>query len=484
MCVTMTQHPVGQGGLFYGTLHHGDGKFKWIYDCGSKDAAARDREIDKISELCNGTINAFYLSHFHYDHMNGINRLVKKNRIKIEDFIVPYLNKFERLATLASHELSEDELEGDIRIFILKPKKFFFALGANRIIMISHRDSDDEDRGTDPASPETGRPIGTEGPEESERDIDDSALKDDGSIQVWTPRWKKKKVGYKGDSSKMVLKASSRAIAEISFFIFPGPRIIHRLVFVTHARSIYGRELSKFRKEINRLKKSFGVKRASDIIKKGGFTAVRDCYRGIWCNGHQNSISMSLYIGPDKSYVYFPYFANISFAMNRVFRYANRSMYCFFQRLLSFLKWDCRAQWKYMSGYSSYGGWLLTGDSVIVNDGRDKRKNFRDQFERRYQDYMPYVNVLMVPHHGSDRNNVSRSFFDLFNNLDVCYVTANPCAKYFNRPHPHEKVVKMIPKPIPFHVVDTHPESILEVIYDFRCWPWYQHRKNIILIKR
>ena len=457
-----------------------------MYDCGSKDRVARNREIDRISEFCGGIINAFYLSHFHFDHMNGINRLTKVNKIKIEDVIVPYLNKFERLATLASHDLTGEELEGDIRDFILKPKKFFFGLGVNRIIMISLRDPDDEDPEASPASPETGKPIDPEGLEGSRRDKDDSPFKDDGAVQVWTPRWTKKKVGYKGDSSKVILMASSTAIAEIEFFVPTIPKIIHRLVFVTHARSIYGKELLKFKKEINRLKRSFGVQRASDIIKKmGGFTAIRDCYRSIWNGGNQNSISMSLYIGPgkDRFYFGFPYNVNISFALNRVFCNTNRWMYCRFQNLLSFFGWRCRAQWKDMSKPSSYGGWLLTGDSIIVNDINDKKKNFRDQFERRYRDYMPYVNVLMVPHHGSDNNNVSEDFFDLFVNLDVCYVTANPC-RHFKRPHPHEKLMERIPKSTPFHIVDTHSESILEVSYDFWYWPWYWQVNNIILIKR
>ena len=63
MCVEMTQHPVGQGGLFYGVLRHVNGEHRWMYDCGSFDKKELHREIDLISNRCNHRINEFYLSH-------------------------------------------------------------------------------------------------------------------------------------------------------------------------------------------------------------------------------------------------------------------------------------------------------------------------------------------------------------------------------------------------------------------------------------
>lgn len=50
MEVVLPQHPVGQGSMMSSRLSVPGGRFLWIYDCGSNQAAALDREIDTIAK--------------------------------------------------------------------------------------------------------------------------------------------------------------------------------------------------------------------------------------------------------------------------------------------------------------------------------------------------------------------------------------------------------------------------------------------------
>lgn len=472
MCVIMTQHPVGQGGLFYGALAHEAGLHKWMYDCGSKDKDELHREIGEVARRSNGTIDELYLSHFHEDHYKGFDYLTRTKGVKVEDVIVPYLDDYEKIATLAIHQMEGIDISEEIREFIMTPEKFFFDRGVNRIIMIGDgRDDEIFDSSSTSADPE-----GPEGPAtfDDEKRRDEGRSSGDGKLEkVWEPELVKVSHGF--DPEKKQFKASSTVVRELRLSISGVPVPVYKLAFVPHVRSMLADEMSDFINEIESLKRKYKVNNVKDIIgKKNWLNEVVRCFISVWPSGKQNTISMSLYIGPQKRYSWFDLQRcfYISFSLNRIFHIANRRMYCCFQKFLSLIRGRFPAQWKDSSKFSWCGGWLLTGDSVIVNHGKDKGKNFRDQFEHRYQHYMPYVSVLMVPHHGSDINNVSRDFFDLFGNLEVCYVTANPC-KHFKRAHPHERLMKRIPKSTPFHVVDTHPESILEMSDYWTCyWLW------------
>jgi hypothetical protein len=94
---TSTFHGVGQG-LFY-TLNINNKTI--VYDCGSdsKLAASREKIIDTYinkslvdNYFKEKKIDLFIISHFHRDHINGIDRL-KKVGIDIKEFVMPYYCK-------------------------------------------------------------------------------------------------------------------------------------------------------------------------------------------------------------------------------------------------------------------------------------------------------------------------------------------------------------------------------------------------------
>ena len=456
MCVKMTQHPVGQGGLFYGVLRHVNGEHKWMYDCGSFDSKELHREIDLISDLCNHKINEFYLSHFHVDHKNGFDYLTNVNRVKVDDVIIPYLDVYEKIATLAEHKINGYEVNAEIVEFVMTPEKFFFERRVDRVIIV-RRGYDSDDTGSSPISPEPERPKSPEGAKKDRRRFSE----DKQLAKIWKPE--PTEVVQSIDSTKKLLEAESEAIAELNISnAIPG----YKFVFVTHARLISKDEIFQLKIEIDNLKNQYKVKDVKDIIGKPNWLdEIERCYKCVWPTSKQNSISMSLYIGPqkDQSYNGWLHVVNVSCVLDKVYVRVGNFLHRVIRGFPYWLHWRYRVRQHEIKSLklSECGGWLLTGDSIL-----DNTKNYRDQFERRYQDYMPYVNVLMVPHHGS-KNNVSREFFDFFKNLDVCYVSSNP-SKYSR--HPDSDVENMVPKSILFHKVDTSSESILEVncdVYDF-----------------
>ncbi len=83
--------PVGQGAFYSEKLKFDDGKeFNIVYDCGSNNKKALEKSIDNFNSK---TIDILFISHFHNDHISGIEKLLQKSEIKM--IIIPYLLKEE-----------------------------------------------------------------------------------------------------------------------------------------------------------------------------------------------------------------------------------------------------------------------------------------------------------------------------------------------------------------------------------------------------
>ena len=427
-----------------------------MYDCGSFDKKELHREIDLISNRCNHRINEFYLSHFHADHKNGFHYLTSVNRVKVDDVIIPYLDVYEKIATLAEHRINGYEIDPEITEFVMTPEKFFFERGVERVILV-RRGYGGDDTGSSSTSPEPERPGRPEGEKKDGRHFS----KGEQLAKIWKPELKE--ITQNSYPKKKLCEAESEAIAELDFSnTVPG----YKFVFVTHARSISKDEMFQLKIEIDNLKNRYQIENVKDIIGQPNWLdEIERCYKCVWPSSKQNLISMSLYIGPQKDQIYtnWPHVVNVSYASGKIYVRVSNFLHRLIRGFPYWLHWRYRVRMHEVKSLklSNCGGWLLTGDAIL-----DNTKDYRDQFERRYQYYMPYVNVLMVPHHGS-KNNVSKEFFDFFKNLDVCYVSSNPLK--YNK-HPDSVVENMVPKSILFHKVDTSSESVLEVncdVYDF-----------------
>lgn len=85
-------HPVGQG-AFYSEVFSVEGgdDFTVVYDCGTEsDEALINNEIDAfVNGLRSKTVDILFISHFHKDHISGLQRLASK--VTIKKTIIPLL---------------------------------------------------------------------------------------------------------------------------------------------------------------------------------------------------------------------------------------------------------------------------------------------------------------------------------------------------------------------------------------------------------
>ena len=92
--ITMTRvfHPVGQGAFFSEVFSvEGGGEFTVVYDCGTESGeASMNNEIDAfVAGLKKKEIDILFVSHFHKDHISGLDRLA--SRVKIKKTVIPML---------------------------------------------------------------------------------------------------------------------------------------------------------------------------------------------------------------------------------------------------------------------------------------------------------------------------------------------------------------------------------------------------------
>lgn len=86
-----TFHSVGQGALYSENFKN----FTFVYDCGSyKNKELIESEI-RNSFDSKENIDAIFISHFHEDHINGLEYLLKNYKIKY--LFLPFLTEFEKI---------------------------------------------------------------------------------------------------------------------------------------------------------------------------------------------------------------------------------------------------------------------------------------------------------------------------------------------------------------------------------------------------
>lgn len=139
-------HPVGQGAMYSESFYDGDTlKQVVLYDCGSSSGMKKlNDEIDSLER-----VDHLFISHFHSDHINGVERLIQKKGLKKihipfvtpQQFMLDFLtNSFEegvgsdsvRFMSRALPLLDESRdwrRDGDsqVEFYVLKGERIIFA---------------------------------------------------------------------------------------------------------------------------------------------------------------------------------------------------------------------------------------------------------------------------------------------------------------------------------------------------------------------
>ncbi len=112
-----TFYAVGLGAFYSEKINFGNQIKTIVYDCGSLN---KERLIREISQSDLRVIDYLVISHFHKDHINGIEELKKHSVIK--NVIIPKIDQQEILFYL-NHYSKKTDIE--YRKLILTPKEFF-----------------------------------------------------------------------------------------------------------------------------------------------------------------------------------------------------------------------------------------------------------------------------------------------------------------------------------------------------------------------
>lgn len=355
MQVNMVQRAVGQGGLHWGELSLGQKPIRWVYDCGSNQVDALQREIGSVAK--GGEIDLLFLSHFDSDHINGVDLLL--SQVKIHEVVLPYLDQ-ETLVAIIARDAARGALTGAFVEAVSDLASWFGSRGVETVTFVQSGDEGDGDGPDVPRAPD----LGGDG---------DCATK-------WTkaPKLEHGPVAALGQSlAKMqqVTRGASLLVtaagANVNWALIPyvhKPSASLMKAFNDALDAEFGK--NKDKKEIAQLAKNPSTRRK-----------LRKCYDTLWTD--HNLISMTLYTGPiDQTEM------DVCIRMPRRHRY-----------------------WRIYHEWPGGGGWMLTGDAHL--DRLRRRQNFLKFYSR----FAGLIGVLMLPHHGSVHNHSDEVLYAMPNLL-------------------------------------------------------------------
>lgn len=375
MQVKLVQHAVGQGGLFCGTLTLGKKPLRWVYDCGSNQASDLAREIGRVAH--GGDLDLLFLSHLDSDHVNGVDQLL--SRVKVREVVLPYLNETALIATLVQ-EAGRDTLTGVLVEAVSDLAGWFGSRGVETITFVDGNDDEGGDGPIVPRDPEGG----------GEGDCHSKWTTDARPIG-----------GQIADSSQGRGVARMQRVALGAAHIVNSDTTVLNWALIPYVHQPSAKLMQAFNNALDAEFKAIDKKAIARSAKDPAVRAkLRNCYDALWSD--HNLVSMTLYAGPIQ------------------------------QQALGVELWArphyCHGYW-HPRAASEAGGWMLTGDAHF--DGLRRRQRFL----KFYDTYLPLINVLMLPHHGSIHNH-SDEVLDAMPELWIGFAAAGPNSYG----HPHDDV--------------------------------------------
>ncbi|MGR5913917.1 MBL fold metallo-hydrolase [Bacillus pacificus] len=117
----------GQGLFYNGKID----QFNIVYDCGSENKQFLNACINDYKKARHfNKIDLLILSHFHKDHVNGLDKLLENT--KLDTVILPYMDSVEKLYLLNNVKF----INSHNKQLLINPLDYFMQKGAQQIILI------------------------------------------------------------------------------------------------------------------------------------------------------------------------------------------------------------------------------------------------------------------------------------------------------------------------------------------------------------
>lgn len=424
-------HPAGQGLFYSGHFFYKDRQvFKFIYDCGSYKPTISHLEnyIEHhfLRDIVpDGHIDLLIISHFDYDHISGLNKLL--NHIKrIDKIVLPYIGPIERLALATglmdkagAGNQDENELTNSFPIngtrslwarrFLGNPYQLLGSDEKVGKLIIMGRSGGERKNDTENQAPR--EPGGRNG-----LDFDNLPDDEDTRLQLINHE----SLSPDAQTKCSVKQSGTTALLGLWEFNF---------WFHSPSKNL----LSQFEKELatNDLKPQNAAELARILNSKEKLQKLKDLFKT--AGGSMNNTSLLLFHGPiqDKRIQHWSWPGRPQdFYRN----YFNRH-WAYYHYKRSF----------YHHIWTRNNAHLLTGDINLAENYTEIKSYFNSSLKR--------VNYALVPHHGAEKYWDDRIISDMIvaRSTLFWYVSAGMSRPYKRKGsstngHPHDEVVNSLMK--------------------------------------
>ncbi len=362
--INLTLHNVGQGLFCSGRLN----SFAFVYDCGVGDNSPRAYLNGALTaffdELKEHKIDLLVLSHFHADHVSGLEVLM--NGAKVGYVVLPYLTPSERAAVAAANPGEEDWYYN----FVVDPAKFFFDKDENvKVVFVTGSRDDTE-------LPDVGKQgPGGKGP----RETPNEPTIDEGSFVMPDDDSAKRKI-FDLDSQLEPIKDRLLVKNHRGWLV-----IQKSWVFRFFNHRLDEKKLDDFE---TGLRINFGLaprepitmQKMHDAIKsKAGRRKLRTSYKQI--GGDFNNTSLMAFHGP----------LGAPRIESRRFSWGGTLI----TNLGKLVRLNPNLP-PSADSFPEYFGFMLTGDANC--------NLLWDEFDTHFRSYFDHVSVAFLPHHGSEKS--------------------------------------------------------------------------------